>query len=77
MDYEFRVGQKVRCRKDIIQESNEHSPAYVCANAKDLVVIRKVHDYALTYPLEVSHEHITNKTFYVSPDEIYESLLDT
>lgn len=76
MSHDFKVGMKVRAKRDLSDGPDDYSPGGTYASKGELLVIREVRDTG-PYPISVSHEHITDRTFGVSPDEIFESLLDT
>jgi hypothetical protein len=65
----FTVGQKVTVCEAIFEPADDHHPGgYLCSKG-DLLVVRKVRDSG-KWPIHVSHEHITDRSFCVSPDEI-------
>lgn len=76
MNHDFKVGQKVRIKNDIYEPADDYSPGHYCALKGDLVVVRKLGDGSHKHSISVSHEGVTDNSFRVSPDEIYESLLD-
>lgn len=66
---QFSVGSKVRAREAIYEPADDHAPGgYLCRKG-DVLVVRKLTPQ-FERSLSVSHEHITDCSFGVSPSEI-------
>lgn len=67
----MNIGQKVRATKGIYEPPDECAPGgYLCRKGEELIVRAIVP--ASAYPIKVSHEHITDNSFGVTPEEIEE-----
>jgi hypothetical protein len=65
----YNVGDKVRAKATVVQGPNEDMPAQHFCDKGDILVVRAVRA-DLSYPISVSHEHITDRSFGVSAEEI-------
>ncbi len=71
MNDEYKLGQRARMLKTVIDLPSGDSPGCVCADEGEIVIVRSVHDCKYSFPIQVSHEYITDgRTFGVSPSEI-------
>lgn len=66
----LKIGDKVKIKKDIIEYANEDHPDLLYARSGDIVIIRKIRENSLCYPIYVSHEDRLDNSFSVSIDEI-------
>lgn len=64
----FYVGQKVKAKICLVDDYTEDGlGSLVCANAGDALIIRKVRGHGR---FEVSHEHITDRSFIATDGEL-------
>jgi hypothetical protein len=68
---DFSVGQKVRAKRSIYAPADDYAPAgYLCSEG-DTLIVRRLSTWAIDpYPVKVSHESETQRSFGVKPDEI-------
>jgi hypothetical protein len=65
----FQEGHKVKAKQSIYEVADDHSPGgYLCRKG-DVLIVRTCPNNC-TYPLYVSHEPITDRSFGVSPEEL-------
>lgn len=63
----FRTGDKVRAKIDMLNDLTEDGLGVsLCANKGDLLIVRKLNGQWI----HVSHEHVLDRTFCVTADEI-------
>tara|TARA_R110001583_G_scaffold9243_8_gene43950 strand:- start:318 stop:527 length:210 start_codon:yes stop_codon:yes gene_type:complete len=65
----FEVDQKVTVKHEVGDAPSGDSPGGLYAKPGEVLVIRKITD-RFTYPIAVSHEHITDRSFGVTAEEI-------
>jgi hypothetical protein len=64
----FEVGQKVRAKIDMTNDLREDGMGVEhCASKGDELIVRRVTDYG---SFAVSHEHITDRAFIATADEL-------
>lgn len=64
----FEVGQKVRAKIDLTNDLREDGMGVEhCASKGDELIVRRVTDYG---SFAVSHEHITDRAFIATADEL-------
>lgn len=63
----YEVGQRVRLLRDIWEDGEDLPPGVIARRGAELVV-RKIGDGP--FPLHVSHEEITDRTFGVRESEV-------
>lgn len=64
----FEVGQKVRAKIDMTNDLREDGIGVEhCASKGDELIVRRVTDYG---SFAVSHEHITDRAFIATADEL-------
>lgn len=69
----FQVGDRVRARVAVFEPANDCHPAgYLCSKGDELVVrkLPQPHVNQAAYPCAVSHENVTDCSFWVLADEI-------
>jgi len=66
---DFKVGQKVKTLRDIIDPPCENSPGGRLAKRGEFLIIRAINP-SHSYPISVSHPEITDKSFGVEGEEI-------
>lgn len=67
---ELQVGQKVRLLSDIFEPADEYAPGGYLARKGEVLIVRKLNPQSKFFPVQVSHEHITDRTFGVTYEEI-------
>lgn len=65
----FQVGQRVRLLKDIWDDGQDHHPPGYIAHKGEVLIVRRA-DGRGTFPVAVSHENVTDRSFGVALDEI-------
>ena len=65
----FKVGDRVRILKNIIEGPDEDHPTLQYAAKGDLLIVRDI-ARSPVYPYRVSHEDVLDSTFRVSEEEI-------
>lgn len=68
----MKIGDKVKLLKDIWEDGDDHHPSGYIAKEGEILIVRNVVEPESTshFPIYISHEYITNKSFGVMPDEI-------
>lgn len=67
----FTVGDAVTVKLSVGDAPNECSPGGCYASPGEKLIVRGFSKYeGVAYPVHVSHEHITDRTFGVEPHEI-------
>ena len=64
------VGNRVRMRETIIEHPNDCLPEQLLCNKGEVLIVRKVTGKNAIWPVYVSHEHIADRSFGVTLDEI-------
>lgn len=68
MGTEYTVGQKVKLLKDIFDDGADHHPPSYLARKGEVLIVRSIRPR--TFPVYISHEHITDNSFGVALGEI-------
>lgn len=66
----FEVGQKIRVKRSVGDPPSGDSPGGTYATPDEILVVRKINPSHHAYPISVSHDHITDRSFGVTADEI-------
>lgn len=66
---EYAIGQRVQLLADIWDDGQDHHPAGHLARKGEVLIVRAF-DQGHEFPVCVSHEHITDRSFRVALDEI-------
>jgi hypothetical protein len=66
---DFKVGDRVRAKEAIYEPADDHAPGGYLCDKNDLLIVRKLTPQ-FKRSLSVSHEHITDRSFGVEPDEV-------
>ena len=65
----YRVDQKVRALERLGDTPSGDSPGGLYASPGEILIVRAINP-TYAYPVAVSHEHITDRTFGVAVNEI-------
>lgn len=66
---DFTVGQKVRAKEWVYEHADDYAPGGYLCRSGDLLVVRSLRE-GCAFPILVSHEHVTDRSFGVLPTEI-------
>ena len=67
----FNVGDRVRAKIDMLDDLRDDGMGIsLCASKGEELIVRSIRVYPDKVYLHVSHEHITDRSFSVTPDEI-------
>jgi hypothetical protein len=66
----FHVGQRVRVLEAVGDAPSGDAPGGVYATRGEILVVRKINPSTFAYPIQVSHEDITDSSFGVKLTEI-------
>lgn len=63
----YAVGDRVRMLETIVEPPSDELPAQHFCDEGEILIVRKIGGF---WPVYVSHEHITDRSFGVWPDQI-------
>lgn len=68
----YAVGDRVCMKQSLSAASSDELPAQHFCNRGEVLIVRRVTDEKrnMAFPVYVSHEHITDRSFGVTLDEI-------
>lgn len=69
---EYELGQKVKLLKDVWDDGQDHHPPGYLARKGEILIVRAL-DRGHEFPVCVSHEEVTDRSFRVALDEICQS----